>query len=262
MVQRLANKIAIITGAGNGIGKACAKRFAEDGATVIVNDILEPNVQAVVGDITAAGGSAIGFPGDVTDAAFVQSMVNRAVDRFGRLDVMFANAGGAYPTPAHQIDLKEYHRVIALNLNSVFFGIHAALPVMMQQKSGLFLTTASGAGHAASHGLTVYGAAKAAVINMMRNIAVEYGGMGIRACAISPGPMLTEQMGHYLATMKGGAAAFGAQVPSGRLGLPEDIAVAASFLATDEAFFINGVVLPVDGGVTALLASPKPGEAL
>jgi NAD(P)-dependent dehydrogenase (short-subunit alcohol dehydrogenase family) len=262
MTKRLSGKIAIITGAGNGIGRACALRYGKEGATVIVNDIVAANVASVTAAIVEAGGQAVGHPGDVTEPETVHAMVDRAVGEFGRLDVMFANAGGALPTPCHEIGIAEYRRIIALNQDAVFYGIHAALPVMMRQRSGLFLTTASGAGHNAVEGLTVYGAAKAAVMNMMRNIAIEYGGMGIRACAISPGPMLTEQMKHYLGTMKGGAEAFGAQVPSGRMGTPEDIAVAAAFLATDEAFFINGVVLPVDGGITARLSSPKPGEPL
>jgi NAD(P)-dependent dehydrogenase (short-subunit alcohol dehydrogenase family) len=262
MTGRLQGKIAIITGSGHGIGKACALRYGAEGATVIVNDVKAGAANAVAAAIVAAGGSAIAHPADVTDAGAVQAMVDRAVAEFGRLDVMYANAGGAYPTPAHEISNAEYRRIIALNQDSVFYGISAALPVMMRQRSGLFLTTASGAGHNAVPGLIAYGAAKAAVINMMRNIAIEYGGIGIRACAISPGPMLTEQMKPYLAGMEGGGEAFAAQVPSGRLGLPEDIAAAAAFLATDEAFFINGVVLPVDGGVTAFLNSPKPGKPL
>jgi 3-oxoacyl-[acyl-carrier protein] reductase len=262
MTGRLQDKIAIITGSGRGIGRACAYRYAQEGATVIVNDIDAGNVEAVVATITANGGKAVGHPADVTDPDAVKAMVDRAVGEFGRLDVLFANAGGSMPKPTHLTSIAEYHRVIALNQDAVFYGVHAALPVMMRQKSGLFLATASGAGQAGVADLAAYGAAKAAVINLMRVIAIEYGGMGIRACTISPGPMLTENMRGWLETMEGGVDAFGAQVPSGRLGTPEDIAVAAAFLATDEAFFINGVMLPVDGAVSALLASPRPGRPL
>jgi NAD(P)-dependent dehydrogenase (short-subunit alcohol dehydrogenase family) len=166
------------------------------------------------------------------------------------------------PKATHLTSVEEYRQVVALNMDAVFYGIHAALPVFMRQKSGLFLTTASGAGQNGVADLAAYGAAKAGVINLMRVIAIEYGGMGIRANSISPGPMGTELMHSWLDTMEGGAQAFGAQVPSGRLGTPEDIAVAAAFLATDEAFFINGVCLPVDGAVSALLASPRPGKPL
>jgi 3-oxoacyl-[acyl-carrier protein] reductase len=262
MTQRLQNKIAIITGSGRGIGRACAVRYGQEGATVIVNDIDAGNVAAVVAAITEAGGKAVAHPCDVTDPDAVQAMVDRAVAEFGRLDVLFANAGGSMPKATHLTSVADYRKIIALNQDAVFYGVHAALPVMMKQRSGLFLTTASGAGQNAVADLAAYGAAKAAVINLMRVIAVEYGGMGIRACSISPGPMLTENMRGWLDSLEGGVAAFEAQVPSGRLGTPEDIAVAAAFLASDEAFFINGAMIPVDGAVSALLASPRPGKPL
>ena len=262
MGKRLEGKIAIITGGGRGIGRACALRYGQEGATVIVNDIINDNVNRVAAEIVSAGGQAMAYMADVTDPAQVQAMVDRAVSDFGRLDVLFANAGGAMPKPTHLTSVEEYRRIIALNLDAVFYGVRAALPVFMRQKSGLFLATASGAGQNGVEDLAAYGAAKAGVINLMRVLAIEYGRMGIRANAISPGPMGTELMHSYLATMEGGAEAFGAQVPSGRLGTPQDIAVAAAFLATDESFFINGVCLPVDGAVSALLASPKPGKPL
>ncbi|MDB5396412.1 MAG: short-chain dehydrogenase [Rhodospirillales bacterium] len=262
MTKRLHDKIAIITGSGRGIGRACALRYAIEGAVVFVNDINADNVAKVTAEIIAAGGRAVAHHCDVTDPAAVQALVDHAVKEFGRLDVMFANAGGSMPKATHLTSVEEYRNVVALNQDAVFYGIHAALPVFMRQKSGLFLTTASGAGQNGVADLAAYGAAKAAVINLMRVIAVEYGGMGIRANSISPGPMGTELMRSWLATMEGGADAFEAQVPSGRLGTEEDIAVAAAFLATDEAFFINGVCLPVDGAVSALLASPRPGKPL
>ena len=262
MDKRLAGKIAIITGSGRGIGRACALRYGVEGAVVFVNDINAANVDKVTAEINAAGGRAVAHACDVTDPDAVQAMVDRAVKEFGRLDVLYANAGGSMPKPTHLTSNAEYRHIIALNQDAVFYGVHAALPVFMRQKSGLFLTTASGAGQAGVADLAAYGAAKAAVINLMRVIAVEYGGMGIRANSISPGPMGTANMRGWLNTLEGGAEAFEAQVPSGRLGTEEDIAVAAAFLATDEAFFINGVCLPVDGAVSALLASPRPGKTL
>jgi NAD(P)-dependent dehydrogenase (short-subunit alcohol dehydrogenase family) len=262
MSKRLQDKITIITGSGRGIGRACALRYGVEGAVVFVNDINAANVDKVTAEINAAGGRAVAHACDVTDPDAVQAMVNRAVKEFGRLDVLYANAGGSMPKPTHLTSNEEYRQIIALNQDAVFYGVHAALPVFMRQKSGLFLTTASGAGQAGVADLAAYGAAKAAVINLMRVIAVEYGGMGIRANSISPGPMGTANMRGWLNTLEGGADAFEAQVPSGRLGTEEDIAVAAAFLATDEAFFINGVCLPVDGAVSALLASPKPGKTL
>jgi NAD(P)-dependent dehydrogenase (short-subunit alcohol dehydrogenase family) len=262
MTKRLQDKIAIITGSGRGIGRACALRYGAEGAVVFVNDVNAANVDRVTAEIIAAGGRAVAHPCDVTDPAAVQALVDHAVKDYGRLDVLYANAGGSIPKATHLTSVEEYRQIVALNQDAVFYGIHAALPVFMRQKSGLFLTTASGAGQNGVSELAAYGAAKAAVINLMRVIAVEYGGMGIRANSISPGPMGTELMRGWLATMEGGAEAFEAQVPSGRLGTAEDIAVAAAFLATDEAFFINGVCLPVDGAVSALLASPRPGKPL
>jgi 3-oxoacyl-[acyl-carrier protein] reductase len=262
MEKRLDGKIAIITGGGRGIGRACALRYGQEGATVIVNDVNNDNVNRVTAEIVSAGGKAMAYMADVTDPGQVQGMVDRAVSEYGRLDVLFANAGGSMPKATHETSIEEYRKVMALNLDSVFYGVHAALPVFMRQRSGVFLATASGAGQNGVQDLAAYGAAKAGVINLMRVLAVEYGHMGIRANSISPGPMGTELMHSYLATMEGGAEAFGAQVPSGRLGTPHDIAVAAAFLATDESFFINGVCLPVDGAVSALLASPRPGKPL
>jgi NAD(P)-dependent dehydrogenase (short-subunit alcohol dehydrogenase family) len=244
MDQRLKGKIAIVTGAAGGIGRASALRFAAEGAIVYVNDIKEDGVAAVVREIEAAGGRAVGHPADVTSPEAVQRMVDRAVAEQGRLDILFNNAGGALPKPTHETSVAEYRHIVALNLDAVFYGIHAALPAMIRQKKGVILATSSGA-------------AKAGVINLMRNVAVEYGHLGIRANAIAPGPMLTAGFQAWMDTLPGGGASFARQVPSGRLGTPEDIAVAAAFLAADEAFFVNGALLPVDGAISARLASPR-----
>ena len=254
---KLNNKIAIITGAASGIGRACALRFAAEGACVIVNDITAESAAATVAQIVSDGGQAIAHEADVTSAAAVQTMVDDTVAKFGRVDIMFSNAGGAMPTPLHQTDPVAYQRLIALNLDSVYYGIHAALPVMLEQGSGLFLTITSGAGLAAVPGLAIYGAAKAGIINLMRSVAIEYGHQGIRANTISPGPIDTPGLRAWLDTTPGGADHYARQVPVGRLGTGVDIAAAAAFLASDEASFISGVVLPVDGAIHAKLASPS-----
>ncbi|MEO0031368.1 MAG: hypothetical protein RIS94_1126 [Pseudomonadota bacterium] len=257
MDKRLNGKIALITGAGSGIGRASALRFAAEGAVVHVNDCNEAAVQAVVALIRERGGMAEPAVADVTDPVAVQAMVDRVVAAHVRLDVLFANAGGQQPMPTHEIGIEGYHRIVALNLDSAFYGVHAVLPVMMRQGGGVILATSSGAGLGAVDGLAIYGAAKAALASLMGSVATEYGRYGIRANTISPGPMDTPALRTYLNTVPDGADIFARQVPVGRLGTGEDIAAAAAFLASDDATYVSGVVLPVDGAVHARLASPR-----
>lgn len=256
MGNRLSGRIAIITGAGSGIGAASARLFASQGATVVVNDVRAEAAQAVAREIEAQGGRAIAHPADVTVPAEVDELVARTRRDLGRLDVFFNNAGGAIPEPTESVSLAEYRRLIALNLDSVFYGTQSALRVMLEQRRGVILMTTSGAGLRAVRHLAVYGMANAGVISLARSIAADYGRFGIRANAISPGPMATPAFMGWLATVRDGLRRFEAQVPVGRLGTPEDIANAAVFLASDEASFVNGVTLPVDGGVHAVFASP------
>ncbi|HQR04901.1 MAG: SDR family oxidoreductase [Proteobacteria bacterium] len=250
----LENRVVILTGAASGIGLACLKAFAAEGSAIIAADI---NAEPLEAAVKAAGGKVIAQTADVTDAAQVQALVTRAVKEFGRVDVMFNNAGGAFPTPTEQQSIEDYKRIIALNLDSVFYGVHAALPVMLKQGRGCILSTTSGAGLNAVDGLAVYGAAKAGVINLMKSVATEFGNRGIRANTISPGAMDTPALRAWLNTFPDGPARYGRQIPSGRLGTGEDIARAALFLASDAAEYINGVVVPIDGATHARLASPQ-----
>jgi NAD(P)-dependent dehydrogenase (short-subunit alcohol dehydrogenase family) len=257
MEQRLKGKTAVITGAAGGIGRASALRFAKEGAFVYVNDIQSAGAEETLVLLKKAGGEGVLALADVTNAAEVKTMVERAALERGRLDVIYNNAGGGLDTPTHETSIEKFHQLMALNFNAVFYGVHAALPIMMKQKGGVILSTASGAGMNAVPGVAVYGAAKAAIISLMKNVAAEYGAYGIRANSISPGPMDTPSLQAYLAHVPNGHAGFAKQVPFGRLGTGEDIAAAAAFLASDDAAFITGAVVPVDGGVTAVLASPK-----
>ncbi|MCB9726289.1 MAG: SDR family oxidoreductase [Spirochaetaceae bacterium] len=257
MGNRLAGKIAIITGAGQGIGRAGALAFAAEGATVVVNDLHEETAQETTRRVHEAGGRALCHVADVTDSRAVDALVERCVAELGRLDVMWCNAGGARPESTVEMSDAAYERVVALNQHAVFYGCRAALRAMLPQRSGNLLITTSGAGLGAVHHLAAYGMAKAAVVNLGKSLAAEYGRHGIRANVISPGPMGSEGFLSWLATVEGLRERFESEVPLRRLGTPEDIARTAVFLASDEASFVSGVVVPVDGGIASQYPTPQ-----
>ncbi len=252
----LQGKSVIVTAAGSGIGKASAIEFARNGCRVIANDINPKSASRTVADIEADGGSARAIAADVTDAADVQRLVREAQDAFGRIDVMYNNAGGAIPLPFADTPIEAHAEVMALNFSSVLFGVHAVLPIMLEQGEGVILTTSSGAGLGAVSGLATYGAAKAAINSLVGSIAAEYGRHGIRAVSISAGAMDTPGLRSWAETLPGGFQDFCAKQPVGRVGTADEIARVATFLASARASFINGATVPVDGGVHALLAAP------
>ena len=258
MGDRLKGKVAIITGSGRGIGRVGAEIFAREGASVVVSDIDAGNAQQASQAILDTGGRAICHPADVTDSSQVDSLVDRAVAEFGRLDIMWNNAGGALPEVTHEVTDENYRTVIALNMDGVFFGTRAALRVMVPQKSGNILITTSGAGLGAVPGLATYGMAKAGVINLAKSVADEYGELGIRANVVSPGPIASEGFMQFLNSVEGLRAKMEGGVPVRRLGQPEEIANTALFLASDEASYVSGVVIPVDGGISSAYPTPSP----
>lgn len=257
MAALLHDKIAIITGAGSGIGRASAIRFARERAHVIVTDLDGAAAEDTKAAITAEGHGAEAGALDVTRPDDLQEVIAGTARRHGRIDVLFNHAGGQQPKPTAEIAPDEFDAIVRFNLGSMYYGISAALPYMLEQGGGAIVSTTSGAGLGAVPGLAAYGAAKAGMISLTRSIAVEYGAAGVRANVISPGSMDTAGLNTWLATLPGGKVDYAAQIPSGRLGHAEEIASVAAFLASDDASYINGAMVPVDGGVSSKLAIPR-----
>jgi NAD(P)-dependent dehydrogenase (short-subunit alcohol dehydrogenase family) len=257
MAGRLEGKVAVVTGAASGIGRAIATRFAAEGAALVANDLVAEGLASLAEELRVRGARIDTLAGDVGRAAVADAAARAATERFGRLDVWVNNAGGGLPTPFAETDEARYRAELARNLDTTWFGCQAALRVMSAQRSGALVNVSSGGALLASEGLHAYAAAKAAILSLTRNLALEYGPLGIRVNAIAPGPILTPVFAEYLKTLPGGAASAGSHVPLRRLGRPEEIAAAALFLACDDASYVSGATLPVDGAITAVLTPPR-----
>lgn len=247
--MRLENKIAIVTGAGSGFGEGIAKRFAEEGCKVIVNDLSPQGGERVVGEIRAAGGQAAFVQADVSRDADVARLVQSAIDTFGGLHIIVNNAGTTHRNrPMLEVTEAEFDRIYAVNVKSLFLTAHHAVPHFRKQGGGCFITIASTAGVRPRPGLTWYNGSKGAAITTSRSMAAELGPDGIRVNCINPvageTALLSEFMGGDTPELR---AKFVATVPLGRLSRPLDVANAALYLASDEAEFISGVCLEVDG---------------
>ncbi len=248
--MRLRGKAAIITGGGSGFGEGMARRFAAEGAAVVVNDINEAGGRRVADTIVNRGGRAIFVAADVAKASDVRSMVKVALDAFGRLDVMVNNAGYTHKNqPLLNVSEEVFDRVFAVNVKAIYFSTLEVVPIFRRQGGGVILNTASTAGLRPRPGLTWYNASKGAVITMTKSMAVELAPDKIRVNALCPvageTAMLADFMGADTPEMR---AKFVATIPLGRLSRPDDIANAALYLASPEAEFITGVALEVDGG--------------
>ena len=258
----LEGKIAIVTGAGSGIGRASAIRFAAEGAAVVAADIREARAAETAGEIRAAGGKAVAVGADVRLAADNERMVDTAVRQFGRLDAFFANAGTLRPGTAVQLAEADWDLVMEVNVKSVFLAAKYAVPVMADGGGGALVATASVSGLAGDPASVVYSASKAAVINLTRALAVDHAREGVRVNCICPGAIDTPPVGRMLAA-DGARERAGAHHALGRIGRPEEIAAAAVWLCSDQASFVTGEALVVDGGLTAKsrlsgMGDPRP----
>jgi NAD(P)-dependent dehydrogenase (short-subunit alcohol dehydrogenase family) len=257
MAGRIEGKVAVVTGAGSGIGRAIATRFAAEGAQLVLNDVVAPGLASIASELRGRGTPLETCAGDMGSAAIADAAAKLATDRFGRIDAWVNTAGGGLPRAFAATDERTYRAEMARNLDTAWFGCQAALRVMKAQRSGSVVNFSSGAAWLASEGLHAYAAAKAAILSLTRNLAAEYGPHGVRVNAILPGPILTPVFAEYLKTLPGGGENAGSHVPLGRLGKPEELAAAVLFLVSDDASYVSGASLAVDGAITAVLTPPN-----
>ncbi len=262
MGDRLRGKTALITGAASGIGAATAHRFAQEGAAVIVADLIDPS--GVARELVDAGGRALAVEADVTSAESLAAAVEAGLGAFGRIDVLFANAGIAGLGTTLECDPNDWSRVIDVNLTGAWLTMRAVLPTMIAQGSGSIILQASVAGIIGVRGIASYSASKAGVIGLARSTAVEVAASGIRVNALAPGTSPTPLVLDTFSTLvgRGGRADEDRtreamereqqRYPMGRFGELDEIAAVALFLASDDSSWVTGTVQVVDGGLSAV----------
>ncbi|GIO56926.1 SDR family NAD(P)-dependent oxidoreductase [Paenibacillus cineris] len=251
--MRLAGKIALITGSGSGIGKAAALLFAQEGATVIVNDLDAQKGGETVQEIVEMGCKGMFIQADVTDPASVQAMVEQTIAAFGHIDVLFNNAGISGVGALHEVEPDVWDRVMRVNIRGVYLPSKYALPHMMQRKSGSIINMSSCIAEIGLAKRASYSATKGAVLALTKSMQVDYAPYGIRVNALLPGTILTPFVENYLNNSyenpEAAIESLKKRQLSGELGRPEDVAKAALFLASDESKFMMGSPLYIDGGV-------------
>jgi NAD(P)-dependent dehydrogenase (short-subunit alcohol dehydrogenase family) len=251
--MRLQGKVAVITGAGSGMGRVAAQLFAAEGASVVVAEFAAPAGEETVRLVSDAGGTASSVRADVSREEDARAMVDAAVERYGRIDVLYNNAG-IMPEADHSVvdtDVDVWDQVMAVNLRGVFLGCKYAIPRMVEQGSGSISNVSS---FVALLGCSVpqdaYTASKGAVLSLTRSLAVQFGPNGVRSNAICPGPIETPLLMDWLLKDEAAKQLRLARNPTGRFGKPEEIVNAAIYLASDESRWTNGAQFVIDGGIS------------
>ena len=252
-MQRLKDKVAIVTGAAGGIGLACAERFAADGAKVVVSDINAEQGKAAVAKLTQAGSDAIFVQTDVTQRQAIDDLIAEGVKAFGQIDIMLNNAGIALSAPFLETSDELFDKVMATNLKSAFMGGQAAAKQMVKQgKGGVIINMSSVNALLAIPGLVGYACSKGAMNQLTRVMSIELAPHNIRVCAIGPGTILTELAKNAVMGNEEARRKILSRTPIGRAGEPSEIASVASFLASDDASYMTGQIVYPDGGRMAL----------
>jgi NAD(P)-dependent dehydrogenase (short-subunit alcohol dehydrogenase family) len=247
-----AGKVAFVTGAANGIGRAAALAFACEGASVVVADVSEQGNQETARLVEEAGGRALAIRCDVSLAEDVKVALEKTVETFGRLDVAFNNAGVEQPIiAAADLTEEQWDRIVGIDLRGVFLCMKHQIPLMLKQGGGAIVNTSSGAGVKGFAGQAAYCAAKFGIVGLTKAAALDYGKANIRINAVCPGIIETPMMDRFSGGTPEGRARVIAQEPVGRMGKPDEIAAAVLWLCSDAAAFVTGHALVVDGGQTA-----------